>query len=499
MDHRRKIALIKDDKKYIWHPFTQMADWVRDEPAPPLMIASGRGVYLYDVDGKRYLDGVSSLWTTLHGHRVPEIDAALRRQITTIAHSTFLGLTHEPAIRLARELVRIAPEGLSRVFYSDNGSTAVEAALKMACQYWLQKEGATKRTTFLALRNAYHGDTIGSVSVGGMDLFHAKFRPLLFKPYFAPSPYCYRCAHKGSGQQSAISSQQTAFKKHQRRMKCKGQCLSAVENILERHSGKIAAAIIEPMIQAAAGFLAMPPGYMKGFEQLMRRYGVLLICDEVATGFGRTGKMFAVEHERIKPDLMCLSKAITGGYLPLAATLTTEEVYRAFLGRYGDFKTFFHGHTYTANPLGCAAALANLEIFRKKKVLSSAARKLERLDRELAALAGLPMVGEIRRAGFMTGIELVKDRLTGEEFDPSLKIGARVCAACRPRGLLIRPLGDVVTLLPPIGISERQITAMIGILRDVLTAQFSSFAASAVRPRKKDLSCASSSRSVPTF
>ena len=282
-------------------------------------------------------------------------------------------------------------------------------------------------------------------------------------------------------------------------MKCKGQCLAEVEKILKLHSGKIAAAIIEPMIQAAAGFLTMPPGYLKGFEQLVRRYGVLFICDEVATGFGRTGKMFAVEHEKVRPDLMCLSKAITGGYLPLAVTLTTEEIYRAFLGKYEDFKTFFHGHTYTANPLGCAAALANLEIFRKKKVLERMPPQLGRLARELETLKELPLVGEIRRIGFMTGIELVRNKQTGEEFPASLKIGARVCAACRTKGLLIRPLGDVVTFLPPLGITERQIGDMVSILRDVLLTQFLSYAASGNRPRKKEKLCASLSRSVPTF
>src|SRR3989339_576965 len=353
-------SLTSDDKKYVWHPFTQMADWVNDDPVAPCIIDRARGNYLYDVRGKKYLDGVSSLWVTLHGHGKKEIDRAVRAQLKKVAHSTFLGLTHEPAIRLARELIGLAPAGLSRVFYSDNGSTAVEIALKMAYQYWQQKPARENRTTFLSLKNAYHGDTIGSVSVGGMDLFHVKFRPLLFKTIFAPSPYCYRCSHQGKGERGEGRG---AFFRHCSAMGCLGQCVRETEKLLQKNQRQIAAFIVEPMVQGAAGMLTMPAGYLKEIETLCRKYGVLLICDEVATGFGRTGKMFAVEHEGVKPDLLCLSKGITGGYLPLAVTLATEQVYKAFLGHFEEFKTFFHGHTYTANPLGCAAALANLELF----------------------------------------------------------------------------------------------------------------------------------------
>lgn len=442
MANRRKI--ISDDKKYIWHPFTQMADWTRDVPSAPLVIDRGRGNYLYDTKGNKYLDGVSSLWVTVHGHRKKEIDDAIKAQLDKVAHSTFLGLTHEPAVRLARELVRIAPKGLSRVFYSDNGSTSVEIALKMAYQYWLQK-GNTRKKKFVSLVNAYHGDTIGSVSVGGTGLFHGKFRPLLFKPYFAPSPYCYRCEHKDT---------------------CRSECVRDLEKILKKHHGEIAAMVVEAGVQAASGMLVMPRGYLKSVEKLCRKYNILLICDEVATGFGRTGRMFSCEHEDIRPDFMCLAKGITGGYLPLAATLATEEVYKGFLGRFEEFKTFYHGHTYTANPLACAAALANLEVFRKGKVIAGLKKKIARLTRELETISGLPEVGDIRQFGLMVGIELVKDRKTRACFPAKDKTGARVCVAARKRGIIIRPLSDVLVLMPPLSITEGEIKKMIAVVRE---------------------------------
>ncbi len=465
MDGRKK-SLIAEDKKYTWHPFTQMADWVNDALGEPLIVARGKGNYLYDIDGKKYFDGVSSLWVTVHGHRKKEIDAAIKKQLSAVAHSTFLGLTHEPAIRLAKKLVAVAPAGLTRVFYSDNGSTAVEIALKMAYQYWQQIEKNSKKDTFLSLRNAYHGDTIGSVSVGGMDLFHAKFRPLLFKAHFAPSPYCYRCPSRKSPLSAA--DQTVSFDAHCRSMRCAGQCLAGVEKILKQQHAGIAAAVIEPLVQGAAGMITMPPGYLKQFERLCRKYAVLLICDEVATGFGRTGAMFASEHEDIRPDLMCLSKGITGGYLPLAATMATETVYRAFLGKQESLKTFFHGHTYTANPLACAAAIANLDVFTKEKTIRTLPAKIRRLSRELATLNDLPWVGDIRQRGLMVGIELVKDKKTQADFPVKEKVGARMCAACRPRGLLIRPLGNTLVLMPPLSITEDEIADMVRVIRSVI-------------------------------
>lgn len=470
MADRRKKELVKADKKYIWHPFTQMADWVKDEPSEPLIIDRGEGVYLYDIEGKKYIDGVSSLWVTLHGHRKKEIDNAVKKQLGKIAHSTFLGLTHEPAIRLAKELIGIAPGGLTRVFYSDNGSTSVEIALKMAYQYHKQKNPGSKKNSFFSLCNAYHGDTIGSVSVGGMNLFHSKFKPLLFKTYFAPSPYCYRCGYRVHSSEFIVQrKRQKDFITYCKKMNCMGQCLEQVENTLRKHHSEIAGAIIEPMIQGAAGMLTMPPGYLKGFERLCRKYGVLLICDEVATGFGRTGKMFAVEHENVKPDFLCLSKGITGGYLPLAVTLTTEKIYLGFLGKYEEFKTFFHGHTYTANPLGCAAALANLEVFRREKVLDGLPPKIAHLKKELSNLQNLPFVAEIRQLGLMAGIEIVKDKTTGEMFPAEDKVTIKICSACRKYGLITRPLGNVIVVLPPLSITKAEITKMANAIRNAIS------------------------------
>lgn len=437
-----------------------MKDWVNDDPSAPLVIKSGRGNYLYGTDGKKYFDGVSSLWVTVHGHRKKELDAAVRKQLGKIAHSTFLGLTHEPAAELAEKLIKLAPKGLSRVFYSDNGSTSVEVALKMAYQYW-QFKGKPKKQKFLSLCNAYHGDTIGSVSVGGMDLFHARFKGLLFKAYHATSPYCYRCKHNSpppcpspaGGEGKRFSSSL-----------CLHECLKEVEAILKKHHKEIAAAIVEPMVQGAAGMLTMPRGYLKAFEKLCRKYGVLLICDEVATGFGRTGKMFACEHEDVRPDLMCVAKGITGGYLPLAATLATEAIYNAFLGKYEEFKTFFHGHTYTANPLACAAAIANLGIFEKEKTLARLKPVLEAFGLELEKLAESPHVGEIRRIGLMTAIELVMDRKTKEIYPAKLKIPARICMACRPLGLIIRPLDNNLILMPPLSMTAAEAKKIVGIV-----------------------------------
>ena len=463
MADRKRVNLINIDKKYVWHPFTQMADWLKDEPGPPLIIRSGKGNYLFDSNGKKYLDGVSSLWVTVHGHRKKEIDNAIKDQLNKVSHTTFLGLTHPSAIELAKRLIGLAPKGLSKVFYSDNGSTSVEIALKMSYQYWAQK-GKKERNKFLSLKNAYHGDTIGSVSVGGMGLFHSKFKKLLFKTYFAPSPCCYRCPWRK--RISVFTDKTTGFARHCKEMGCNGECIDRAEKLFKEHRNEISAAIVEPMVQGAAGMITFPSGYLKKFEQLCRKYDTLLICDEIATGFGRTGRMFAVEHEHVKPDLLCLSKGITGGYLPLAATLATEKIYRAFLGKYEDFKTFFHGHTYTANPLACRAALANLEVFRKEKTLKNLKGKISHLRQELEALKPLKWVGDIRQIGLMTGIELVKNKLSRKDFDAKLKVGARVCELCRKRGLLIRPLGNILVLMPPLSVTNREISAIVSAIGD---------------------------------
>ncbi|HEY7585492.1 MAG TPA: adenosylmethionine--8-amino-7-oxononanoate transaminase [Candidatus Deferrimicrobiaceae bacterium] len=428
------------DKAAIWHPFTQMADWEKDDP---IIIERGEGNYLFDTDGKRYFDGVSSLWVNLFGHRRKEIDEAVRAQLDMLAHSTFLGLSHPPAIELAEKLLLLAPPGLSRVFYSDNGSTAMEIAIKMAFQYWRQKGTGEKRNTFLTLSDAYHGDTIGSVSAGGIDLFHEIFRPLLFQTRRIPAPHCYRCPYGLS------------------RPSCSLHCAGRMEEEVRTHADSLAAAIVEPLVLGAAGMLMMPEGYLSRLRSVTRECGVLLVCDEVATGFCRTGTMFACGQESVSPDIMAIAKGLTGGYLPLAATLATEEVYRAFLGRYEEFKTFFHGHSYTANPLGCAAALATLSIFGREDVPARVSALSAVMSRSLSRLAPHPNVGDIRLKGLMAGIEIVADRETKERFPPERKTGQRVIRKARDMGFILRPLGDVIVLMPPLSSTESEIEALV--------------------------------------
>jgi adenosylmethionine-8-amino-7-oxononanoate aminotransferase len=434
------------DKKHLWHPFTQMKEWSEESP---LIITDGRGSFLKDIYGKWYIDGVSSLWVTVHGHRKKEIDDAIKGQIDRISHSTLLGLTHPPAAELAGVLAKIAPAGLSKVFYSDNGSTSVEIGLKMAYQYW-QHKGIKSKTKFVSLNNAYHGDTIGAVSVGGIDLFHNIFSPLLFKSYKIPSPYCYHCE---------------LGKKYP---SCRLFCLKEAEKIIKKHKREIAALIIEPLMQGAGGMIASPPGYLKGIKKICASYDILMIADEVATGFGRTGKMFACEHEDVSPDILCLAKGITGGYLPLAATIATEKIYSSFLGNYSELKTFFHGHTYTGNQLACAAAIANLNVFKKEKTLQKLVRKTELLKKELQKMSVFKHVGDIRQKGFMVGIELVKDKKTGGPYPLEDKIGWRVCYAAREKGLIIRPLGNVIVLMPPLTISLQELKSLTRITAEAI-------------------------------
>ncbi len=416
------------DHAHLWHPFTQMQGFVQEEL---LIITRGEGVYLYDHAGRRYLDGVSSLWTNVHGHRQPVLDQALQEQLAKIAHCTMLGLANVPAINLAKQLVDLAPPGLTRVFYSDNGSTAVEVALKMAYQYW-QLRGEKQRRTFLKLKEAYHGDTLGAVSVGGIDLFHQIFKDLLFPTLEAPNPYCYRCPEQED---------------------CRLQCLAALERLVAEHHREIAAIILEPVMQGAAGMIPQPPGYLQRVRQVADAHGLLLICDEVATGFGRTGTMFACEQEGVVPDLLCLAKGITGGYLPLAATLTTERLYQAFLGEFQEFKAFFHGHTYTGNPLAAAVAVANLQLFRKGRLLEQLQPKIAYLTQRLQEWQDHPHIGDIRQRGFMVGLELVQDKASRTPFPVARRQGHQVILAARRLGAILRPLGDVVVLMPPLAIS----------------------------------------------
>lgn len=424
-DHARLLEL---DRRHVWHPFTQMQAWPADEP---LIIESADGNDLIDDQGNRYLDGVSSLWVLVHGHRKPQIDDAIRTQLAKVAHSTLLGLASVPSIELAAKLVELAPPGLNRVFYSDSGSTAVEVALKMAYQYWRQK-GRPEKRKFAALSEGYHGDTLGSVSVGGIGLFHDIFGGLLFDVERIPTPYSYRWEGEGD---------------------CGDACIAEAERLFREKGDQLAALVIEPLVQGAAGMLLQPPGFLARLAELCRRNQVLLICDEVATGFGRTGTMFAVEQEKVTPDLMCVAKGLTGGYLPLAATLATDEIFSAFLGNVSEKRTFFHGHTYTGNPLACAAALASLEVFREEKTLERMRPALEVLAEKLEGVARLAHVGEVRRRGLMVGIELVRDRGTKAEYEYGERMGHRVCLAARRRGVLLRPLGNVVVLMPPLSLT----------------------------------------------
>jgi adenosylmethionine-8-amino-7-oxononanoate aminotransferase len=414
------------DHEHLWHPFTQQQGWSEEVP---LVIEGGEGCYLIDSEGRRYLDGHSSLWCNVHGHRHPAIDAAVRAQIDRVSHSTMLGLSHPWAIELARRLVAIAPPGLSRVFYSDSGATAAEIALKMAFQYHQQRGGEdTRRTSFVHLREGYHGDTIGSVSVGGIDLFHHTYKPLLFPTHMA---------EPGDA--------------------------ADMERILAAHGPEISAVIVEPLLQGAGGMLLHPPGYLRAVRELCDRFGVLLIADEVAVGFGRTGTMFACEQEDVAPDFLCLAKGITGGYLPLAATLTTEAVYEGFLGAPEEFRTFFHGHTYTGNPLACAAALANLDVFESERTLERLQPKITLFAELLAEVGEMDEVTEIRRKGFMAGIDLAA-------WDPALRMGHRVTEAARERGAIVRPLGNTVCLVPPLAISEDELRELVTITADSISA-----------------------------
>jgi adenosylmethionine-8-amino-7-oxononanoate transaminase len=441
-----KETLKEWDKRYVWHPFTQMAEYVKYEP---IVIEKGEGCWLIDIDGKKYLDAVGSIWCNVHGHNVKELNDALCEQVNRIAHSTLLGLANVPSILLAKRLVEITPKGLNHVFYSDDGSTAMEVALKMAYQYW-QLKGEKRRTKFIKLEEAYHGDTIGSVSIGGIELFHSMFRELMFETFKVPAPHPYR--FNGTVEE------------------CKEYSLNRLREILEEHGEEVAAVVMEPLVQAAAGMIVHPEGFLKGVRELCDEFEVLLILDEVATGFGKTGKMFACEWEGVVPDIMAISKGLTAGYMPLAATLSTDEVYSAFWGGdYGSGKTFFHGHTFTGNQLGCSVALKNLELFEEKGWPESLRNKIDYLHKKLyEELSDLKHVGDIRGKGFMVGIELVKNKETKESFSWKDDVGRRVSRRIVEKGVFTRPLGPVLVVMPPLAISKEEIDFMIRTYRDAI-------------------------------
>ena len=450
MKNMQGADIEKLDREFVWHPFTQMSDWEKERN---ILIERGEGVYLYDIYGNKYIDGVSSLWVNVHGHNNPELNSALKEQLDKISHSTLLGLANVPSAVLAEKLIEIAPKNLKKVFYSDSGSTSVEIAVKVAFQYFRQKGPAYKnKKKIIAATSAYHGDTLGSVSLGGIELFHSIYKPLLFETVRITYPYCYRCPFN---------------LKHP---DCGLYCAKEAEKIIKVHAEESCALIIEPMLQGASGMITMPAGYMKKIERACKDNGVLLILDEVATGFGRTGKMFAAFHEDISPDAMCIAKGITGGYLPMAATLFTQEIYDGFLGNYQDNKTFFHGHTYTGNQLASACAVKSLEMFKKYGLLNKMKPVIARFNELLKDFGQLENVGDIRNIGLTAGIELVKDKETKEPFEAGKRIGHKVVLNAQERGVIIRPLGDVVVVMPPLVIDESTLGTLMSAIYDSVKA-----------------------------
>ncbi|MEH6938913.1 adenosylmethionine--8-amino-7-oxononanoate transaminase [Bacillus sp. JJ664] len=434
------------NKQYVWHPFTQMQDYINEEP---LIISHGKDRKLFDVLGNEYYDGVSSIWLNVHGHNIKELNEAINEQLNKVAHSTLLGMANIPAILLAERLVNIAPDGLEKVFYSDSGATAVEIAIKMAYQYW-RNIGRKEKNIFVTMKEAYHGDTIGAVSVGAIDLFHQAYSDLLFPSIKLSYPHLYRSKYEGT-----LEEVTKAY-------------LNEVESLFIEKADTIAALIIEPIVQGASGIIVMPPGYLKGLDALCKKYEVLLIADEVATGFGRTGKMFACELEGITPDILTCGKGLTGGYLPVSATLTTNTIYEAFLGTYEEQKTFFHGHSYTGNPLGCAVALANLDLFEENQLINHVEEISVFIEESSRKFYDLQHVGDIRQSGVMIGIELVLSKETKEPFHWNDRIGVRVTKRAKELGLLTRPLGNVIVFMPPLASTKPELEEMLNILYNAI-------------------------------
>jgi adenosylmethionine-8-amino-7-oxononanoate aminotransferase len=422
------------DRNHVWHAFTQMATY------EPWLIVRGEGCELIDVYGRRWLDGVSSLWCNIHGHNHPRLNEALRRQLEQVAHVTSLGMGNLPAAALARRLTEIAPNGLQHVFFSSDGASAVEAALKIAFQYWQQTAPPRPaKTKFIAFEDAYHGDTLGAASVGGVERFHARFRPLLFDVIRLPVPDSSRCP-------PGVATTQAA-----------SYYLEMLETVLRKRHQEVAAVIVEPLMQCAAGMVRHPPGFLQGVRQLTKQFDVLLIADEIAVGFGRTGTMFACQQENVSPDILCLGKGLTAGYLPMSATLVTTAIYEAFLGEDASDRMFYHGHTYAGNPLAAAVALASLDVFHEERTLEELPPKVTRLQEHLDRIAQLPLVGDVRQCGLMAGVELVRSREPREPFSWQERAGAKVCRLVARRGVWLRPLGNVLVLMPPLAVTLKQI------------------------------------------
>ncbi|MFO1486931.1 MAG: adenosylmethionine--8-amino-7-oxononanoate transaminase [Verrucomicrobiota bacterium] len=453
------------DHAHVWHPFTQMRDWLR---RAPIVITSGKGAVLRDVHGKEYLDANSSIWTNLHGHQHPKINGAIGRQLNKISHSSALGFANEPASLLAGRLARLAGRPLNKVFFSDDGSTALEVALKLAYEFTRRTRGPKTKPRFLSIAGAYHGDTIGAVSLGHIDLFHKAYGGMLFPTDKVMSPYCYRCPFNKAKPERADAREYR---------KCNWECVGKVERKLsaqKKHGNADAAFVFEPLMQGAAGMIAQPEGWLKRVTDIARGHGTMLVADEVMTGFGRTGQTFASHRAGVQPDFLCLAKGLTGGYLPMAATLTTQRVFDAFLGEYEEFKTFFHGHSFTGNQLGASAALASLEILESKSSVTARARLETLFAAELETLWRFPQVGDIRRVGLVAGVELVRDWQTREPFELRERIGIRVCEAMARRGVLTRPVGNVIVLMPPYCTTSAQLKKIISALGEAVAEVFAS-------------------------
>ena len=447
-------ALVALDRRHLWHPFTQTSEWLTTEP---LVIERAEGFHLIDVDGRRYLDGVSSLWCNVHGHGHPRIVEAVKQQVERLAHSTLLGLSHRPAVELAARLVELVPDPLTRVFFSDSGSTAVEVALRIAFQYWRQR-GRPEKSGFLALRDAYHGDTIGSLSLGFSEPFHTGYESLAFGVAKWDPPFlCAPLSGRGAREPAKLEEAARAS-------------LSQLEALLAADSERLAAIFVEPLVQGAAGIWPQPPSFVRALRELCDAHDVLLVCDEVATGFGRTGTLFAVEQAGIAPDILCLAKGISGGALPVAATLTSERIFDAFTGRYSDYRTLFHGHTYGGNPLGCAAALANIEIFEEEDTLGKAAKGADALARALDRFVEpLAHTGPVRQMGSMVGVDLWADPETGQCFPTDERRGNKVVLAAREENVIIRPLGDTLVLMPPLAMPPALIDQLVEVTARAIT------------------------------
>lgn len=433
--------LIEKDIKYVWHPDTQMKEF---ETENPIIIERGEGIYVFDIEGNKYIDAIASWWVNTLGHSNPRLNKALCEQVEKIEHVLLAGFSHIPAIELAEELVKISAKSLTKVFYSDNGSTATEIALKMAFQYCAQT-GKPNKKKFVALENSYHGDTLGAVSVGGVDIFYKVFKPLLFDIFQAKSPYCYRCP-MGLNNET-----------------CNIDCISSVEEIFRANHNEIAAMIVEPLVQGACGMRMYPAEYLKKLRALCHEYDILLIDDEVAMGFGRTGKMFAYEHADIEPDIVCLAKGITAGYLPLAVTMTSDKIFNAFYDDYHTYKTFYHGHSFTGNPLAASIAIENLKIFKEEKIIENLQPKIEFFHKSLEKFKKLKHVGDIRFIGMVAALELVEDKETKKSFDPKKRIGKKVYKEALKLGAILRPLGDIIYFIPPYIIKEEEITTLTDI------------------------------------